>query len=90
MLNKIIETCNKFNIALEHSSNPTDEEKDILEYLNLDLAKAIIQDIDGRNAKQVAKIILATVEWHTLTLFVFKLFIERRCVYVRYEGHIQN
>lgn len=62
MLNKITNTCQKFNTAIEHHSNPTDEEKDILEYLNLELAKAIIQDIDANNAKHVAKIILGFVE----------------------------
>ena len=62
MFNNIIETCNKFNTALEHQCNPTNEEKDALNYLNLNLAKAIIEDIDGNNAKQVAKIILAAVE----------------------------
>lgn len=62
MLNKIINTCQKFNTAVEHRGNPTEEEKDILEYLNLELAKAIIQDIDINNAKHVAKIILGFVE----------------------------
>lgn len=62
MLDKIINTCQKFNTAIEHRGNPTDEEKDILEYLNLKLAKAIIQDIDTNNAKHVAKIILGFVE----------------------------
>ena len=62
MFNNIIEVCNNFNIALEHRGNPTNEEEDILQYLNIDLAKAIIHDIDANNAKQVAKIILAFVE----------------------------
>lgn len=62
MLNKIINTCQKFNIAVEHRGNPTDEEKNILEYFNLELAKAMIQDIDTNNAKHVAKIILGFVE----------------------------
>ena len=62
MLNKIIKTCNKFNTVIEHRGNPTNEEKDILQYLNIDLAKAIIQDIDVNNSKQVAKIILGAVE----------------------------
>lgn len=62
MLNKIINTCKKFNTAVEHRGNLTDEEKDILEYLNLELAKAIIQDIDSNNAKNVAKIILGFAE----------------------------
>ena len=42
--------------------SPTNEEEDILQYLNLDLAKAIIQDIDENNAKHVAKIILGFAE----------------------------
>lgn len=62
MLNKIINTCQKFNTAVEHRSNPTDEEKDILQYLNLNLAKSIIQDIDTNNARHVANIILGFVE----------------------------
>ena len=51
-----------FNTALEHRGNPTNEEEDILQYLNLDLAKSIIQDIDENNAKHVAKIILGFAE----------------------------
>lgn len=52
MLNKIINTCQKFNATLEHlndydnKDDPLQEELDILQYLNFDLAKAIIQDID--------------------------------------------
>lgn len=62
MFKNIIETCNKFNTALEHRSDPTDEEKMALGYLNLDLAKAIIEDLDEHNAKCIAKIILGYVE----------------------------
>lgn len=68
MLNNIISICQKFNIAVEHlydydnKDEPSKEELDILEYLNLELAKSIIQDIDSNNAKRVAKIILGFVE----------------------------
>lgn len=68
MLNNIISICQNFNIAVEHLHDydnkdvPSKEELDILEYLNLELAKAIIQDIDSNNAKRVAKIILGFVE----------------------------
>lgn len=68
MLDKIINTCQKFNTALEHlndydnKDDPSQEELNTLQYLNLDLAKAIIQDIDQNNAKHVAKIILGFVE----------------------------
>lgn len=62
MLHKIVNTCQKFNTAVENRGNPTDEEKDILEYLNLELAKAIIQDVDSNNAKHIAKIILGFAE----------------------------
>lgn len=62
MFKNIIETCNKFNAALEHNGNPTDEERMTLGYLNLDLAKAIIEDLDEHNAKCIAKIILGYVE----------------------------
>lgn len=68
MLNKIINTCQKFNVAHEHlndydnKDDPSQEELDILQYLNLELAKSIIQDIDENNAKHVAKIILGFVE----------------------------
>lgn len=61
MINKIINTCQKFNSAIEHRGNPTDEEMDILQYFNIELAKSIIHDIDSNNAKQVAKIILDVV-----------------------------
>lgn len=62
MFKNIIETCNKFNIALERNGNITDEERMTLGYLNLDLAKAIIEDLDEHNAKCIAKIILGYVE----------------------------
>lgn len=68
MLNKTINTCQKFNATLEHLNDydnkydPSQEELDTLEYFNFDLAKAIIQDIDPNNAKHVAKIILGFVE----------------------------
>lgn len=68
MLNKIINTCQKFNAALEHlddydnKDDFSQEELDALQYLNLELAKAIIQDIDENNAKHVAKIILGFAE----------------------------
>lgn len=62
MLENIINTCNKFNVALEHSNSPIEDlptEDDMaLNYLELDLAKSIIEDIDSHNAKRVAKIIL--------------------------------
>lgn len=62
MFKNIIETCNKFNTALEHKYDPTDEEVMTLEYLNIDLAKSIINDLDSHNAKCIAKIILGYVE----------------------------
>ena len=62
MFETIKKTCQKFNTALEHNGNPTDEEKMALGYLNLDLAKAIIEDLDEHNAKCIAKIILGFIE----------------------------
>jgi hypothetical protein len=62
MFDNITKTCQKFNTALEHRGNPTDKEKMSLEYLNLDLAKAIIEDLDEHNVKCIAKIILGFVE----------------------------
>ena len=62
MFNNIIETCSKFNTAFEHRSDPTEEEEMILQYLNIDLAKSIIHDVDSHNAKCIAKIILGYVE----------------------------
>lgn len=62
MFKNIIETCNNFNAALEHKYDPTDEEVMTLEYLNIDLAKSIIRDLDPHNAKCIAKIILGYVE----------------------------
>lgn len=61
MFKNIIETCNKFNAAIEHKSDPT-EEVMTLQYLNIDLAKSIIEDLDSHNAKCIAKIILGYVE----------------------------
>ena len=39
-----MQTHNKSNMALNHKYNPTDEEIMILHYLNIDLAKSIIED----------------------------------------------
>lgn len=61
MFENIIETCNKFNIAVEHKSNLTDEEAIVLQYLDIDLAKSIIQDTGFENAKCIANIILAHI-----------------------------
>lgn len=58
MLSKIINACQKFNVCVEHRSNPSDEEIDFLTYFNLELAKSIIQDMDKNNARQIAKVIL--------------------------------
>lgn len=62
MFKNIIETCNKFNTAFEHKSDPTEEEVMTLQYLNINLAKSIIEDLDSHNAKCIAKIILGYVE----------------------------
>jgi len=62
MFQNIIETCNKFNAALEHKNDPTDKEIATLQYFNIDLAKSIIEDLDFHNAKCIAKIILGCVE----------------------------
>lgn len=62
MFKNIIETCNKFNAALDHNYDSTDEEIMTLQYLNTDLAKSIINDLDSHNAKCIAKIILGYVE----------------------------
>lgn len=62
MLNNIINICQKFNTAIEHKGNPTDEELDILQYFILELAMSLIRDLDENNAKKVAKIILGAVE----------------------------
>ena len=58
MLDKIINTCQKFNTCAEHRLNPNDEEVEFLTYFNLELAKCIIQDMDENNARQIAKVIL--------------------------------
>lgn len=62
MFKNIIETCNKFNATLEHKYDSTEEELMTLEYLNIDLAKSIIRDVDWHNAKSIAKIILGYVD----------------------------
>lgn len=62
VLNNIISTCQDFNSGLQHRCNPTEKEIDTLLYFNLELAKAIIKDIDLANAKQVAKVILSFIE----------------------------
>lgn len=58
----IFNVCKNFNSAYNHRSNPTDEEISVMEYLNIDLAKAIIQDLDPNNAEHIANIILEYVK----------------------------
>lgn len=62
MFEHIIETCNKFNAAVERRTDPTDEDKMTLAYLNLDLAKSLVEDLDSHNAKCIAKIILGYLD----------------------------
>lgn len=57
----ISNVCESFNSAYNHRSNPSDEEISAIEYLNIDLAKAIIQDLDPNNAEHIANIILGYV-----------------------------
>lgn len=57
-LHEYEETLNKLNYCNEES--PTEKERDILEYLELNLAKAIMSDFTYSNADvKIAKIILA-------------------------------
>ena len=58
MLENIIKTCNNFSSALEHRCNPTEEERMVLNYLNIDLAKSIIEDLDENNTRSIIGIIL--------------------------------
>lgn len=62
MFENIIKTCNKFDTAVKHRFNISEDELLALRYLNIDLAKSIIQDLDENNAKNIAKIILAYAE----------------------------
>ena len=62
MLNKIINTCQKFNKCVELARNGndlTDEEYEFVDYFNIELAKSILQDMGHDNAKQIAKTILS-------------------------------
>lgn len=57
-LHEYEETCNKLSNCLLDS--PTEKERDIIEYFELNLAKAIISDFTYNNADiKIAKIILA-------------------------------
>lgn len=60
MFENIIKACQDYNTAFEHNGDGsiTDTEADRIEYFNIDLAKSIIQDLDARNATNVAQIIL--------------------------------
>lgn len=62
MFENIIKTCNKFDTTVKHRFNLSEDELLALRYLNIDLAKSIIQDLDENNAKNIAKIILAYAE----------------------------
>lgn len=55
----VIKVCNDFDVALQHREDLTDQEKDSLCSINLDLAKAVVLDIDKNNARIIANIILA-------------------------------
>ena len=43
------------------SDEHTKDDWDFITYFNLELAKSIILDMDSNNAREIAKIILATV-----------------------------
>lgn len=62
MLKHIVDFCNKFDAAVEHSYDPSEEEVMLLQYFHMELAKSIIEDLDSNNAKRIAKIILASEE----------------------------
>ena len=62
MFENIIKTCNEFDTAVKHRFNLSEDELLTLQYLNIDLAKSIIQDLDENNASHIAKIILAYTE----------------------------
>lgn len=64
-LNNITNICQKYNTtlehcnaAIEHCDDPTDEDINILQHFNLELARAIIYDLDSNSAESIAKIIL--------------------------------
>lgn len=57
----ISNVCDNFISAYNNHSNPSDEEISAIEYLNIDLAKAIIQNLDPNNAEHIANIILGYV-----------------------------
>lgn len=62
MFENIIKTCNDFDTAVKHRFNISDDEMMSLQYLNIDLAKSIIQDLDENNANHIARIILGYTE----------------------------
>lgn len=64
MMENIVKTCKNFNKALDRHflNEASQEDLDIVQYIHLDLAKAIIKDIDETNAKRVARIILGYIE----------------------------
>ena len=59
------EYIEKFDKALENldKGEETEDDKDFINYYQLHLAIAIISSIGDDNAKKVAKMILAQVEW---------------------------
>ena len=67
MFEKIIKTCNEYEPCYKRSMSKehTKDDWDFITYFNLELAKSLILDLDSNNAREVAKIILATVGENT-------------------------
>lgn len=66
MFENIIKTCKEYEAADKHYSEnckncetPSNEDISKIQYLNIDLAKSIIKDLDQNNAECIANIILA-------------------------------
>lgn len=56
-----VDACNKFDQYVNDESTDEQDKRDYLIHFNIELAKCLIQDLDYKNAKQVASTILAYV-----------------------------
>lgn len=59
---KTIENINKFYSLCGLDRNPTTEEKDFMNYFEVELAKCLISEFDNNTIKRLAKILLILTE----------------------------
>lgn len=59
---KIIDTLNYYSSLCGIDRDPTEEERDFVHNIEIEIAKSIIGDFGQNSSKKIAKVILAVIE----------------------------